>query len=197
MIISFMREYRILQWVMFSFVYFTVFIPQLSKVYRNETRGFVLYDNPSTILLCTDEKDMMEVTDVSLIPDPPAKGQNLTVNISGYLKEDLLQGAYLIAKVRKGGIKFPQFHVTACEYLSSGCPVPKGQNTLSMTFEIPKLMPGGGYEIETTLFNKDKETSYLKKVQRWVYDEREEDDENERSWETKQRVACLQGSIEL
>lgn len=152
--------------------------------------GFTMSDKPAIVLLCTDESDMMDVTNVVLKPDPPKKGSNLTVEINGYLKETMLPEAYLVAKVKKGGIKFPQFHISACDYLAGGCPVEKGLTKLAMTFEIPSLMPGGDYEIQTELWNKKKEQDVYKgKILKFF--------DKAMLQEGDQRVLCVQGSIEL
>lgn len=175
------------------------------RSYSNPTQ--IIFDEPppATVLLCSEDSDMMEVNDVVLIPDPPKRGQNLTVEISGWLKDDLEDGAYMLATVRKSGIKFPQFKLPVCEYLDSRCPVEKGLRTLSMTFEIPGLMPGGGYEIQTILWNVppvslsfvdtmmqtmiNVATSMMNRVDRnakKIFFLRED-----------RRVLCVQGSIQL
>lgn len=157
--------------------------------------GFTMSDAPATILLCMEDNDMMEITSVVLMPDPPKKGENLTVAINGYLKEPLEESAYLVAKVKKGGIKFPQFHVSICDYLSGGCPVAKGLQKLSMTFDIPSLIPGGGYEIDTEIFqplseeNVVKNSHLLTKFTKFTKDFSMKDEDK--------RVLCLQGSIEF
>ena len=185
-----------------SFVYLALFSPQwfrlMSKKHQEMISTpvkFIMSEPPTTILICNAPDDMMDVTGVRLNPDPPKKGGNVTVSIDGILKHDVLPGAYLVARVKKGGIRLPQFHVTACEYLTTGCPVSKGATTISMMFDIPKLLPGGGYDIEAVLYNKEQDAlgkHQLKNMKKWMGPDKSDSFQIE-----GKRVACIQGSLQL
>jgi ML domain len=190
------KNVNVFRQLILSFVYLTLFAPHLLKFYlKNQNNltvdGFTMKDAPAQVILCTDENDMMKIANVKLIPDTPKKGQNLTVEISGYLKKTLGTNAYLVAKVKKAGMKFPNFHIAACDYLSSKCPVEKGPQQLSFTFDIPSLMPGGAYEIVTELYDAPGEIPWSKMGSLGKFYN------NEKMKQEDPRVLCIQGSIEL
>ena len=199
------------RWLCCAVVYLGLFSPSLMKTFEmkgltgfaglnlskwfQKGQQFTLVDTPTPIVLCSASDDLMDVTGVKLFPDPPQKGSNLTVTISGKLSEDLTSGAYLMAKVRKGGIRFPQVRFPACDYIEGGCPVTRDVENIVMKFDIPKFVPGGAYEIEAILYNKNVE---LRNVyfSRFVKALGVEDD-SVKNVEDGKRVVCVQGSVEL
>ena len=160
---------------------------------------FTLIDTLATIVLCSSPDDVMNVTSVVLHPDPPQKGENLTVSINGMLSEDLNNGSYLMAKVKKGVIKFPQIRFPACDYIVGGCPVAKATDRIDMMFSIPKFTPGGVYEIEAVLYNveanKKGKAMWSRFIKSWNGQEMQ--DVHLQTLEEGPRVACIQGSVEL
>jgi hypothetical protein len=152
----------------------------------NIGHNFIMGDAPAEVLLCNEVSDMMQVDKVQLIPNPPQKGQNVTVKVNGILKRNLNNGSYLLANVKRG-IKLPQLKISACDYLQNGCPIEKGNVNLSMTFDIPSMMPGGTYDVHIVLFNIENESRKTlqkwKKLQPFIIEQEEN------------RVLCLQGSI--
>jgi hypothetical protein len=176
--------------------YFSLFSDYIGNVYENavsrmssKVEEFTVEDTPAKVFLCSAEGDIMKVDSVSLVPDPPAKGSNLSVIITGDLQKDLLQDAFLMVRMQKGPFKFPQIKMGVCDYVSSGCPIEKGERSIEMKFEIPRVIPGGTYEIETELFNPDSPIPN-KNIGRvgqmpvtWFL--------------TGDRVACLKGEVQL
>lgn len=114
---------------------------------------FILYDSPTKVELCGSDNDIMKVSNIILSPDPPQKGQNFSLQVVGDLLETITD-ASLVAKLAKGPFKFPQMKMSACEYIVGGCPIEAGEVTLEMIFEIPKVLPGGSYDIVASLMSK-------------------------------------------
>lgn len=155
---------------------------------------------PTTIELCSAPEDIMFVNNIHLNPDPPQKGANLSVIINGVLHQDINDGAYMLAHMKKGPIKFPQIKFPLCDYISSGCPVQKGQASLELVFEIPKMIPGGVYEVSVLVFNNDRSLQSLlngdfhipgtKRIMKSITG-------SDETTVTGDRIACAKGSIEL
>jgi len=184
-------------WSFLLFLYVILVATQFMKLHdkRRFPESHVSREDrpPATVVLCNDESDVMRVSEIVLQPDPPEKGANLTVAVDGFLEHDVLPGAYLDARIKKSGIRFPQVRVSVCEYLHAGCPVAKGSTSMSMTFDIPKLMPGGQYEIEAALYTKRTSgnpsfLSMMKRCMGYNFSTKQNDD---------LRVFCLQGTMQL
>lgn len=54
----------------------------------------------ATVVECGDSTDLLKLESVVLDPNPPQKGQNLTIDAKAYLSEDVVEGAkiYLVVK---------------------------------------------------------------------------------------------------
>ena len=55
---------------------------------------------PATITACGDEFDLLKIHNYTLTPNPPQKGETLTIEAYGNLAEDVVEGAkiHLIVK---------------------------------------------------------------------------------------------------
>ena len=51
---------------------------------------------------CGEANDVFQIKDVKFTPDPPRRGQPLTVKIEGELSEDVVDGAYADVSVKLG-----------------------------------------------------------------------------------------------
>ena len=159
---------------------------------------YILMNTPAVILLCSDAEDVMTVSKVDLSPNPPIKGQNLTVKIEGILSEDLSTDATMFVSMKKGMIKFPRMKIPACDYFTGGCPISKGPASLEMMFEIPQMIPGGSYEVRAILYNVDKDMGDVVSDERIGHSAKnllKSVPEDVKA--AGRRVACAQGQIEI
>jgi ML domain len=79
-----------------------------------------------------------------LNPDPPVKGETLSVDFKGYLKETVEEGAYVDVLVKYGVVKILQKRFDLCEQagqVNKSCPVEKGDFTIDKDVELPKEIP--------------------------------------------------------
>ncbi len=160
---------------------------------------FMMSGTPSTILLCSAKDDVMTVDKVYLQPDPPVKGENLSVIISGMLHENLNEGSMMYVNIKKGIIKFPQLKIPTCEYITNGCPVEKGSANLEMKFELPDMMPSGTYDVKAVLYNNEQKMSeHVHKIKspKMVKKFLESNTMNNINIVGK-RVACAEGQIQF
>ncbi|XP_065913968.1 putative phosphatidylglycerol/phosphatidylinositol transfer protein 2 [Dysidea avara] len=113
----------------------------------------LLVKDPDEISCTTDfscNTDKYDVTNLALSfnPDPPEKGKNVTVTLTGTVKETITDGEIQVV------LKFDMFTLIdetyeACELAvkyGHGCPVLPGPMVLSDTFEVPSELPGGTYK---------------------------------------------------
>jgi hypothetical protein len=175
----------------------TTILSDFASPYLNSFRktgtSFILLETPTEIVLCSSEEDMMHVEKVYIVPDPPTKGANLSVFLQGTLYETLDNGAYMTANVKKGGIKFPQVRFSVCDYMKNGgCPVAPGEQTLQFEFDIPKMIPGGPYEVQANLFNADVSIAAGGGMTRYIKHINQID-----VLMTGNRLACVQGTVYL
>ena len=110
----------------------------------------------SDINICSGENSVFDIKATMLTPDPPIKGQNLTLSVAGDMNAPLQQGAYLTANVKYGVVKLPAVNIGLCENLKDGCPIGARDNALvEFVFSIPGWTPSGTYDITADMFQKD------------------------------------------
>lgn len=135
--------------------FWIAFIHATFKSKNNNFTNSSTPSSPTTIILCSEPDDIMTVTNVSLLPDPPIRGQNLSFVITGKVIKDILPDSYIMLDIRKGSIHFPKIKTPICDYITTGCPVHKDSTQIDFLFDIPKLIPGGTYDIGAIFYNAD------------------------------------------
>lgn len=102
----------------------------------------------SAVEWCGTNDDIFTLSKLTLDPDPPAKGANLTVRVEGYLKETIVQGAYADVVVKIGVVKLLDTRLDLCaqgkEFVGEECPVQPGERAIEKTVEIPEQAPKVG-----------------------------------------------------
>ncbi|KAH3682902.1 hypothetical protein WICPIJ_006135 [Wickerhamomyces pijperi] len=101
---------------------------------------------------------LLQITSVELNPNPPQRGQNLTINASGVLKTDIQEGAYVDVEVKYGYIKLISQTYDLCEEVGEvdlQCPLKAGEYKLTKTVEIPQQVPPGKYTVVARAYTDD------------------------------------------
>lgn len=88
------------------------------------------------------------IDSITISPDPPIPGQNLTVTVSGLVVKPITEGSYADVLVKFGLIKLIQRRFDLCELAEENnasvqCPVEPGPLTITETVELPKEIPPG------------------------------------------------------
>ena len=91
---------------------------------------------------CTMPNDKADILNVIIMPDPPQKGQNVTITATLNIKEEITGGKIDI-KLKVG---FLPIHETLdlCDTLQKAgqtCPIQKGTTTNKITQEVPNDIP--------------------------------------------------------
>lgn len=97
---------------------------------------------------------------VTVDPNPPLKGANLTFVAEGFLSANVEDGAYVEVDVRYGYIRLIHQTFDLCEEITKvdlECPILKGKQVIEKTVEIPKEVPPGKYTVYARAFTKDDE----------------------------------------
>lgn len=80
---------------------------------------------------------------IKLNPNPPAKGQNLNIEFSGYLEEEVPRYSYIDLSVKLGFFEVLRKQIDLCsEALRYGpsCPVSSGSYHYSTNLVVPSLI---------------------------------------------------------
>lgn len=113
----------------------------------------------SPVQLCSEPKDdLVTITRVDLTPSTPQRGQNLTVDAEGTVKEKIEEGAYVLLDVKWGMIKLIHQKVDFCEQLkevNETCPLEKGVMKVYKEVAIPSQVPPGTFDVHAEVFTKD------------------------------------------
>ncbi|QLG71943.1 hypothetical protein HG535_0C02950 [Zygotorulaspora mrakii] len=101
----------------------------------------------------TVEKQLLKIENIVLSPNPPIRGENLTISAVGELLETVDEGSYIDVEVRLGYIKLLSQTYDLCESLEENdvdgltCPLSSGQYSLVKEVEVPAEVPPGKYVI--------------------------------------------------
>lgn len=143
----------------------------------------------SPIVQCdVKDKQLLDLKRVVISPNPPERGQNLTITAEGTLAKDIVDGAYVDVDVRYGFIKLVSDTFDLCKESTKvdlECPIKKGSQTLTKEVAIPNEVPPGKYLVVARAYTKDDEfitclTAEVEFPQYGAYDaEREEAEEIE------------------
>ncbi|KAI8837739.1 ML domain-containing protein [Chytriomyces cf. hyalinus JEL632] len=112
-------------------------------------------DDADTLTDCSLTQDFLNITSLSVFPDPPQRGQDATITIVGNLKEDIQDGSKLKLLVKMGPISLTRQEVDICQELNQSgdaCPIKQGDVVFSKSFRIPAEVPNGKYYAKLDLY---------------------------------------------
>ncbi|SCW01608.1 LAFE_0E03400g1_1 [Lachancea fermentati] len=99
------------------------------------------------------ESQLLDLQLVNLLPNPPVRGENVTVSAAGILNGEITEGAYVDVEVRLGYIKLLSQTYDLCEELENNdvgglrCPLSPGSYMIDKEVEIPAEVPPGKYSV--------------------------------------------------
>lgn len=103
---------------------------------------------------------LLRIDEINLLPNPPARGENLTIEASGFLSEDVGEGAYINVVVTYGYIRLLTQTFDLCEQVEEvdlKCPLKKGPISIKKEIELPSEIPPGQYTAIAKVFTKNDE----------------------------------------
>lgn len=103
---------------------------------------------------------ILDLQQLDLSPNPPERGNNLTIIAKGYVSDDIIDGAYVDVVVTFGYIKLISQTYDLCEELPNvdmKCPINKGNYELTKEVEIPGEVPPGKYVVTARAYNYNDE----------------------------------------
>ncbi|KAJ7923333.1 ML domain-containing protein [Mycena leptocephala] len=114
------------------------------------------YDN------CGQPSDAVQIKSITVSPDPPKIGAELTVTVDVEVMETIEEGATADVLVKVGRIKLLQKTFDICEEAlnanaSISCPVAPGPYQIVQTVELPKEVPKLKYVINVRGYTKEED----------------------------------------
>lgn len=106
--------------------------------------------------LATDHS--LDLHSLTIDPNPPNRGANLTITALGTLSKDVVDGAYVDVVVNYGYIRLISQTYNLCEQLPNvdmNCPLNSGEYKLTKEIELPSEIPPGKYTVFARAYNND------------------------------------------
>ncbi|KAF8198922.1 ML domain-containing protein [Pholiota molesta] len=102
---------------------------------------------------CGLSTDPVQIESITVSPDPPEPGQDMTVTVKGTAREVIEDGAYADVTVKLGLIKILQREFDVCEEARNAnasvqCPVEKGTYVVKQTVALPKEIPKAKFTVD-------------------------------------------------
>lgn len=121
-------------------------------------------DGGSPLLQCDiGEKQLLDIYTVVLTPNPPRRGNNLTIVANGEVLHSIEEGAYVDVEVRLGYIKLLTQTFDLCDVMEENdvegltCPIQPGVYDISKIVQIPNEVPPGKYTVLARAYTVDDE----------------------------------------
>lgn len=132
-------------------------LPEVINTFPNPDERPIPGNSP--IIQCdATQAQVLDLQKVVIDPNPPAKGQNLTFVATGYLSQDVVDGAYVDVDVRYGFIRLIHQTYDLCEQVTNvdlECPIKKGEQVISKLVEIPEEVPPGKYLVNARAYTAE------------------------------------------
>ena len=105
--------------------------------------------------MCSGSDATLKVNSITMNPDPPHKGQDVTFGFSGQLSSPIVQGANIHVTVKLGFFTVKEMDVDICSQKGITCPIPAGPVTLTHTEHLPDDIPAVTVHVEINATNAD------------------------------------------
>ncbi|KAI6132762.1 ML domain-containing protein [Pisolithus croceorrhizus] len=111
---------------------------------------------------CGLPTDVVQIKSISVFPDPPKPGKNLTLTAVGTVNQVVEVGAFADVTVKLGLIKllhkqFDICHEASAANASIQCPVDTGDYTVVQTVALPNEIPRAKFSINVRGYTVDEE----------------------------------------
>lgn len=116
-------------------------------------------DSPIQVCDITDEQ-LLELQQITLTPNPPQAGANLSFEAIGTVSKTIEPGAYVEVDVRYGFIRLLHQTFDLCDEIGKidvSCPIRDGEQVIRKVIEIPQEVPPGRYIVNAKAYTKDDE----------------------------------------
>ncbi|KAH9849721.1 ML domain-containing protein [Lenzites betulinus] len=109
---------------------------------------------------CGGDGHVVRIKSIEVSPDPPKRGEDLTITVTGDASDDILDGAYADVTVKVGVIKLLQKEFDVCEEAEKAnatiqCPVNKGHHEVVQTVTLPKEIPPAQFKVNIRGYTGD------------------------------------------
>ncbi|KDQ20250.1 hypothetical protein BOTBODRAFT_101794, partial [Botryobasidium botryosum FD-172 SS1] len=104
--------------------------------------------------------DLLQLQSLTVSPDPPQPGRNLTIMASALVREEIEDGAYAHVLVKAGPIMVLSKQFDLCAEAEKAnfsllCPVKPGQYDIVHSVELPREVPFGKFTIQVQALAAD------------------------------------------
>ncbi|KIM67245.1 hypothetical protein SCLCIDRAFT_1210755 [Scleroderma citrinum Foug A] len=111
---------------------------------------------------CGNSDDVIQLESLSVSPDPPKPGQELTITAVGVALKPIKEGASADVVVKLGLIKLLQKTFDVCEEARTAnasvqCPVEEGRYTVVQSVVLPKEIPRAKFTVSVRAYTADEE----------------------------------------
>ncbi|KAI1850108.1 hypothetical protein JX265_003481 [Neoarthrinium moseri] len=115
--------------------------------------------NPLTYCQEQHDDDIVKITSVDLLPNPPEAGTELVIRAAGTVFETIEEGAYINLVVKYGLIRLVNTKADLCEQTEKAdlkCPIEKGILSVTKAVDIPNEVPPGKYTVHAEVINANE-----------------------------------------
>lgn len=143
-------------------------LPFLAGIVYSEQ--YVFNENKFTYELCDNVHSYFAIESVELIPESPVKGKDLTVTVKGTLEKDIVQGVKLKSLFKFKNVPLLKQTFDVCKELDDAddapmkCPIDKGYKSWTYTFNIPRVMLSGNYQISANITDVDNTLLFCSRI---------------------------------
>lgn len=140
-------------------------LPALGLAVRNPTfakdslRTYIPGDSPiNTCEVPAPDTDLIVIDELNVTPNPPKRGDTLSIYARGTVLEDITEGAYVDIVVKYGLIRILHQTLDLCEQTDKvdlACPIKEGKVELEREVQLPKVIPNGKYQVTASVFTAD------------------------------------------
>ncbi|EMD42176.1 hypothetical protein CERSUDRAFT_79775 [Gelatoporia subvermispora B] len=111
---------------------------------------------------CGHDSDPVQIQSIDISPDPPERGQNLTVTVKGFANKQIKDGAYADVVVKVGAIKLLQKEFDLCDEARNAdaeiqCPVEEGQHEVTHSVALPREIPYAPFSVHIQGYTDEDE----------------------------------------
>lgn len=127
---------------------------------RTSEKGTVHTMDGWSFVDCGLATDVVQLKSLTVSPDPPVPGKNLTVSVEADVLETINDGASADVVVKLGLIKLLQKTFDVCQEAVDAnatvrCPVAPGTYSISQTVELPKEIPKAKFVVQVRGYTVD------------------------------------------